>query len=189
MATITAVKQQSDRIRKLVYKLQDTLKSNQLIQYFRDHPEQTKAILTASEGLETQRLVLAGLREALQSEVLPPISTLLSRAQDWLDEGDIIAGWAPGLTESENSPHPSLRVVQGITDDGYAWRFLDEEDAISRNPVQYDAWFQHPGWQKVGEYVDLEENLEEIHDLQQIEIDGLLEQITYFENRSFLNEA
>jgi hypothetical protein len=86
-------------------------------------------------------LVLNGLAEALSSQVLPKRDQLLERQQDWLEPGDLIVGWAGELIESPTSPHPSARIVTSVEDDGYKWRYADDEESISRDPVKLDPWF------------------------------------------------
>ncbi len=189
MTSILEIKTQSDNIRKLIYKLQDTLRGTQLVSHFRENPLHTQFILDATKEYQSSHLVLDGLKEALGSSILPARESLLTKQNDWLEEGDLIAGWAPGLTESENSPHPSIRVIEEVTEAGYKWRFLDEEETISRNPVIYDSFFQHPGWIKLGISLEgtLKEVIADIYELQEFEIEGLLDQLNYFESKSFLD--
>lgn len=172
--TLSDLIDQAHQIKNLVYKIQDQLTSYTVVNFFQSNPEQTQQVLASTEEIRSRRLVLYGLAERLQSAVLPLRDVLAERSDDWLEVGDIIVGWQGALIDKP-------RVILDITEDGYLWRFYDEED--QRNPVALDRFYQHVGWEKLG--ADLA--IEEIHAIQQEEIDVLTEKLDYFSGREFLN--
>jgi hypothetical protein len=173
-----SIQSQAKEIHRLVSKLQNLLKSAQLVAFFKTNPQSTQTILEATQSYQTSRLVLDGLKEALNSEVLPSQEELFDREKDWLEPDDIILGWKGELIESDTSEHESARVIVAATTEGYIWRYLDEEETVTRSPVALDPWYQHIGWQLAEDDIEAQ---------QQAEIDALTQQIAYFENRTFLN--
>lgn len=176
MATLSDLAEQATEIKNLTYKIQDLLTSYTVVQFFRQNPERTQQILDSTEGVRSSRLVLYGLAERLNSAVLPLREDLIQRTHDWLEPGDIIVGWQGALIGNP-------RVIKGLGDSGYSWRYYDEDESVERNPVMLDRYFQHIGWEKLG--VDLD--LDAIFDIQQTEVESLTDQLDYFSGREFLN--
>lgn len=178
MSDINLVIEQSETIKDLIRKLQNLLLGNQLVQYFKADPTKTQAIIDQTVDYRSRRLVLLGLKNALQSSVLPADSELHHDPQ-WLAVGDCVLGWRSGLTGLP-------RIITEVTDNGYRWRYITEES--DNPPNKFWPWLNGIGFEKIELISDtLEEQLTEIISIQDIEIDQLNELIEYFQTRQFMN--
>lgn len=181
MPTIADITAQARTIANLCYKCQDVLKGHQLVEFFKANPERTTALTTAAAGLKSYPIVLYGLKEALDSEVLPSKDELENRPSNWLAVGDLIVGWVGYVVDKP-------RVVVEVTLDGYHWRYLDEDEEVSRKPNRYDPFFRNRGWVKMDiSATSIDDAIAHIHQVQTEEIEQLQSRIEYFANREFLN--
>ena len=185
VATISDIKPQARQIQQAVASLQAVLLGVELVEHFKQHPDVVQVILGQTDTSRSRRLVLNGLAEALSSQVLPKRDQLLERQQDWLEPGDLIVGWAGELIESPTSPHPSARIVTSVEDDGYKWRYADDEESISRAPVALDPWFQHIGWEQIEGGEDAVGTIDAV---QQEELAILSTKLEYFQSHAYKAE-
>jgi hypothetical protein len=202
MSQLSTLYEQVKQIEKLNDRLSDQLRSKTLIQFFVDDrindPEEPaiQPILTVAGGLKSFPIVMFGLKEYvdavleelhprqnIRSVLLPSKTELENRPHDWLDAGDSVIGFS-GVTNDLNGP----RIITGVNDDGYMWRYLADEGMEPRS-ANHDRWFQRRDWVKL-EFVstELEEQLEEIEVLQAAEIDGLQGMLTFLNDKQFLTE-
>lgn len=178
MTEIAAIVEQSSAIARKVAQLQALFRSPQLVDFFKAYPEKVRAILSQTQGQRSRRLVLHGLKAALNSEVLPPDEDL-HVPSDWLDVGDIVLPWNIAWIDPP-------RMVVAEMPEGYLWRYLGEDESIQRRPNHW-PFMNAMGLERVtpsGE--TLEEQIDEIYGIQETEIKTLDAQLEYFGNRKFL---
>jgi len=171
---------QTSQIIGLILEAQAQIRRKEVIEYFKEHPEQEVALLAvAQSSLKTYPLIVAGLRETLLSNVLPAISDA-GHQPGWIDVGDVFVGW---VGYAHNPQIDSPYIITADTEDGYEWRRIYEPEGSSRPPMQCDPFLGFPAWHKI-EVSD--DPVVEIEAYQQAEIDALQGQIAYFQSNAFM---
>jgi hypothetical protein len=181
MATMDQIVEQCHEIVALVKNLQALFLGPQLLTFFKTNPDKVQTILAQTEGQRTRRLVLLGMKAALNSQILPPDKDLHT-PQGWLNVDDVILPWRSGWVDRP-------RVIAEETENGYRWRYLGEDESIMRDPNRFWPWLNNIGL----EYVELtgesvEEQIDEIYEIQSTEIETLKAQLEYFGSKKFLDE-
>ncbi len=129
----------------LILECQNQLTRQDLLAYFRNHPEAANELLSqAQTEVKLFPIVLRGLREKLSSDILPPIGDL-DHPEGWLDVGDIFVGVAGAC---HTYPYDRPYVVTTVLSDGggYEWRYIDEAEDISRPPMRLDPGLRLYAW-------------------------------------------
>jgi hypothetical protein len=172
--------EQSTKIINLILEAQTELGRKDLIEYFKSNPGLEEALLSAAEAsLKSYPLVLRGLKQKLGSMILPDLGESDHDA-DWLTVGEVFVGWTGFLhTHKVDRPY----VVTASTEAGYEWRYLDDPESTSYQPMLNDPHLRFAGWHKI-EVSD--DPVVEIEAYQQSEIEALTGQLVYLSSNQFM---
>lgn len=184
MPELSDLKAQSEQIAGITNKLRAALLDKQTIRFFNERPELSNQLQSQAVGLKSQRIVLWGLREAIEAkgvvvDTLPAQSLLQqSRSNNWLQAGDKIAGWISYLADLP-------RVIDEAVVDGYRWHWDGDTGSVRGPGIGYDnldKWFQSYGWVKF-----TGSTTQELFDEQAAEITSLQSLLTYFQQKQYLD--
>jgi hypothetical protein len=188
MATVNDLANQSKQLGSIAVQMRDRLTQKSKLISFLKNPSQAESLLTATNSLKSQRIVLYGLKEALveritemekQSivvgattvDVLPSRDKLDGdRPDNWLSEGDIIGGWIGYLADRP-------RVIDQVLLNGYRWHFLGDDGNVKGPGLgfnQVDKWLKGYGFVQLNDPKLPPPTVNEIHSIQQDEINALL---------------
>lgn len=164
----------------LILDCQTQLTRQDILGYFRNNPDLASDLLTqAQEKVKTFPIVLKGLKEKIDSAVLPEIGEL-DHSAGWLEEGDIFVGFS-GSCHTYPYDRPYVVTLDG--DEGYEWRYIDEPADNSRPPMKLDPGLRLYAWWKVP-IGDEANAAEEIKTFLTAEIAALTEYVDYLKNFS-----
>ncbi|MEM6866997.1 MAG: hypothetical protein AAF528_01240 [Cyanobacteria bacterium P01_C01_bin.121] len=184
MAALTEIKEQTRKIATLCYEIEDLLKSKSVMTFFENNPDSQGAIKAQAQQLASYPIVMYGMYEhnvrLLGSSALDSRETLESRPENYWNTGDVLLGWV-GFTAGD-----APRVIKASLSDGYTWRYLDDDDGVSRNPVKFDRYFQGRGWITADtESNEVADIIDDIHAQQATEIAALQGYKTYFQTKQY----
>ena len=165
--------EESKAVINLILDAQSQLKRRDVVQFFRANVDAATPLLQAAQkNLKSFPLVIRGLKEAIDSTILPSVGTS-DHDEGWLNVGDVFVGW---IGYCHDRPY----VVTAKTDNQYSWRYIDEE--LEQQPMRNDPGLRLAGWIKIPIVGDV---FSSISNYQQQEIDALQQQVEYFQTNQF----
>lgn len=195
MATLNDLVIQSGLISNLLNQTRDYLIKPSTVRYFLSNPSLAETLLTGANQLKGKIIILYGLKESLSGEikelekqgavvnatavdVLPTKAELIGdRANNWVQAGDIIAGWIGYLADRP-------RVIDATLLTGHTWHFMGDDSNVKGPGLGYnktDKFLQNYGWVKLNGT-----DINSIHAEQSSEISALTTQLEYFQSKQFL---
>ena len=184
MATLEQIKRQTGEIAQLCYEIEDTLKSKSVMAFFAANPDSQGAVKTQAQQLASYPIAMYGMYEhnvrLLGSSTLDPRNVLENRPANHWNPDDILLGWV-GFASGD-----APRVIKASSLNGYTWRYLDEDSAISREPVKFDKFFQGRGWiAATSTSTAIADIIDDVHAQQAAEITALQGYKHYFTTKQY----
>lgn len=161
----------------LILDCQIQLTRQDILAYFRNHPDAASELLGKAQAtVKAFPIIIRGLKEKLNSDILPSIGEL-DHPGGWLNVEDVFVGVA-GFCHTY--PYDRPYVVRAILPDGggYEWRYIDEPIDVSRPPMRLDPGLRLYAWWKIP--IEREETAaDEVKSFLQAEISALTEYVMY----------